>query len=265
VAFVASIMAFAALSMSVWAHHMFTTGGVTNEYFAFTSTALVVPAGIEYFDVAATLIGGSIVLRTSMLFALAFFVQFLIGGLSGIFIASPVLDYHVEDSYVIVGHFHYTLFAGSVFGFFAGVYHWFPKLTGARLRESAGKVQLALMVIGTNLTFFPMFFLGQDGMVRRISRYPTHPGWQTLNRIETIGAGLMALGVLTFLVNVWVSLRRRQPAGNDPWLGHTLEWATSSPPPPYNFQAPLPPVRSYAPLLDLREQAQSREPERVRA
>jgi cytochrome c oxidase subunit I len=261
VAFVASIMAFSALSMSVWAHHMFTTGGVTNQYFAFTSTLLVVPAGIEYFDMIGTLIGGSIVLRTSMLFGLTFFLQFLIGGLSGIFVASPVLDYHVEDSYVIVAHFHYTLFAGSIFGFFAGVYHWFPKVTGAHLRESVGKVQLALMVIGTNMTFFPMFFLGNDGMVRRISRYPSHPGWGTTNLIETIGAGIIALGVLLFLFNVWVSLRRREVAGDDPWDGHTLEWATSSPPPPLNFEAPLPPIRSYAPLLDLRLEARERERE----
>ena len=254
-AFVASIMAFAALSMSVWAHHMFTTGGVTNEYFAFTSTALVIPAGIEYFDMAGTLIGGSIVLRCSMLFALTFFVQFLIGGLSGIFVASPVLDYHANDSYMVIAHFHYTLFAGSVFGFFAGVYHWFPKITGAFLRERLGKLQLALMIVGTNLTFFPMFILGQDGMPRRIARYTEHPGWAALNRLETLGSGLIAVGVAVFLVNVWVSLRTREPAPADPWLGHTLEWATTSPPPPLNFERPLPPVRSYAPLLDLREDA----------
>src|SRR5436309_2743516 len=150
VAFVASIMTFAALSMAVWSHHMFTTGGVTNQYFAFTSTLLVVPAGIEYFDMLGTLIGGSLVIRTSMLFALAFFIQFLIGGLSGIFIASPVLDYHANDSYIIIGHFHYTLFAGSIFGFFAGVYHWFPKISGAMLRERLGKLHLLLMVLGTN-------------------------------------------------------------------------------------------------------------------
>ena len=218
-AFVVSIMAFAALSMSVWAHHMFTTGGVTNQYFAFTSTALVVPAGIEYFDAVGTLIGGSIVLRCSILFGLTFFVQFLIGGLSGIFVASPVLDYHANDSYMVIAHFHYTLFAGSVFGFFAGVYHWFPKLTGALLRERLGKVQLVLMVIGTNMTFFPMFIVGQDGMPRRISRYPQHPGWATLNRIETVGAVIIALGIAVFIVNVWVSLRRREPAGADPVAG----------------------------------------------
>jgi cytochrome c oxidase subunit 1 len=257
-AFVASIMAFAALSMAVWSHHMYVTGGVTNQYFAFTSTLLLVPAGIEYFDVVGTLIGGSIVLRTSMLFALTFFIQFLIGGLSGIFVASPVLDYQAYGTYIVVAHFHYTLFAGSIFGFFAGVYHWFPKFTGALLRESLGKLQLVLMVIGTNLTFFPMFFLGNEGMPRRVSRYPTHPGWGTLNLLETIGAGIIALGVLVFLVNVVVSLRRRVAAGDDPWLGHTLEWATSSPPPALNFELPLPPIRSYAPLLDLRLQALDR-------
>ncbi|HEX4281946.1 MAG TPA: cbb3-type cytochrome c oxidase subunit I, partial [Solirubrobacteraceae bacterium] len=264
-AFVASIMAFAALSMSVWSHHMFVTGGVTNQYFAFTSTALVVPAGIEYFDMVATLIGGSIVLRTSMLFALAFFLQFLIGGLTGIIVASPVLDYQAYGSYFVVAHFHYTLFAGSIFGFFAGVYHWFPKLTGALLRERLGKLQLVLMVIGTNLTFFPMFFLGNDGMPRRISRYPTHPGWGALNLLESIGAGVIALGVLVFLINVVVSLRRRVVAGDDPWLGHTLEWATSSPPPPLNFERPLPPIRSYAPLLDIRLAALDRDRQRGEA
>ncbi len=258
VAFVASIMAFAALSMSVWAHHMFTTGGVTNQYFAFTSTLLIIPAGIEYFDMIATLIGGSLVLRTSMLFGLAFFLQFLIGGLSGIFVSSPVLDYHANDSYVIIGHFHYTLFAGSVFGFFAAVYHWFPKLTGALLREPLGKVQLVLLTIGSNLTFFPMFVLGSDGMPRRIARYPTHPGWGTLNLIESIGAGIIALGLITFIINVIVSLRHRVPAGADPWRGHTLEWATSSPPPEQNFLTPLPPIRSYTPLLDLRHEAEGR-------
>src|SRR5205085_9208159 len=159
----------------------------------------------------ATMIGGSLVMRCSMLFGLAFFLQFLIGGLSGIFIASPVLDYHAEDSYLIIAHFHYTLFAGSIFGFFAGVYHWFPKVTGALLRESLGKLQLAIMVVGTNLTFFPIFFLGEDGMPRRISRYPTHPSWGTLNLLETIGAGIIAFGVLVFLINVLVSLRGRVP------------------------------------------------------
>lgn len=254
-AFAASMLMFAALSMSVWSHHMFTTGGVTNEYFSFTSTALVLPAGIEYFDMIATIVGGALVLRTSMLFGLTFFLQFLIGGLSGIFLASPVLDYQAQASYMLVAHFHYTLFAGSVFGFFAGVYHWFPKLTGALLREGLGKLHLVLLALGTNLTFFPMFLLGEKGMPRRIAEYPRHPGWGALNLLESIGAGIVALAILVFLFNVWVSLRARVPAGDDPWLGHTLEWATSSPPPRHNFDRPLPPIRSYAPLLDLREEA----------
>jgi cytochrome c oxidase subunit 1 len=258
-AFVASMMAFATLSMSVWAHHMFTTGGVTNQYFAFTSTALIVPAGVEYFDLVGTLIGGSLVMRCSMLFGLTFFIQFLIGGMSGIFVASPVLDYAANDTYFVIAHFHYTLFAGSVFGFFAGVFHWFPKLTGSLLSERLGKLQLVVMIIGTNLTFFPMFIVGDDGMPRRISRYPQHPGWAFLNQLSTAGSAIVAIGVLIFLVNVLVSLRRRVPAGNDPWQGHTLEWATSSPPPPLNFETSLPAIRSYAPLLDLRQEAEDRE------
>jgi cytochrome c oxidase subunit 1 len=261
-AFVASMMAFSALSMAVFSHHMFTTGGVTNQYFSFTSTALVVPAGIEYFDMVGTMIGGSLVLRASFLFGLTFFLQFLIGGVTGIFVGSPVLDYHAEDSYFVVGHFHYTLFAGSIFGFFAGVYHWFPKLTGAMLREKLGKLQLAVMILGTNLTFFPMFILGQEGMSRRISRYAEHPEWGTLNLLESVGAGIIALGVLIFLINVWISLRTRVIAGDDPWGGHTLEWWTSSPPPPENFDRPLPPIKSYYPLLELRHEEEDRERER---
>jgi cytochrome c oxidase subunit I len=258
-AFVISMMAFVTLSMSVWSHHMYITGGVTNQYFAFTSTLLVVPAGIEYFDMVGTLIGGRLVMRTSMLFALFFFVQFLIGGLSGIFVASPVLDYAANDTYFVIAHFHYTLFAGSIFGFFAGVYHWFPKVTGALLRERLGRWQLWLMVVGTNLTFFPMFLVGADGMPRRIARYPQHASWITDNDLSTAGAGLIAIGVLIFLVNLWVSLRHRVEAGDDPWEGQTLEWATSSPPPPLNFERPLPPIRSFAPLLDLRESERDRD------
>ena len=202
-------------------------------------------------------------LRCSMLFGLTFFVQFLIGGLSGIFVASPVLDYQAKASYMIIGHFHYTLFAGSVFGFFAGVYHWFPKITGARLREGLGKIHLVLLTIGTNMTFAPMFFLGEEGMPRRIAEYPQHPEWATLNQVETAGAGIIAIGILVFLANLVVSLRTREQAGDDPWLGHTLEWATSSPPPRHNFDRPLPPIRSYAPLLDLRERAEEEHGERL--
>jgi cytochrome c oxidase subunit 1 len=250
-----ALIVFTGLSMSVWAHHMFTTDQVANKYFSLTSTALVVAAGTEYFAVIATLIGGAILLRTPMLFALGFFLQFLIGGLSGVIVASPPLDYHAHDSYFVVAHFHYTLFAGSLFAGFAAAYYWFPKWTGAMLRDSLGKVQFALMVVGTNLTFFPMFLLGYEGMPRRIADYSPDDGFTDLNRLSTLGSFLIALGVAVFLWNLYTSLRHREPAGDDPWEGHSLEWATTSPPPRYNFRS-LPPITSHAPLLDRRiEQA----------
>ncbi len=251
---VVSLLLFTGLSMSVWAHHMFTTGGVKNQYFSLTSHLLAVPAGIEYFDLIATMIGGAILLRTPMLFAVAFVLQFLIGGLTGIIVASPPLDYHVHDSFFVVAHFHYTLFAGSLFGLFAGVYYWFPKVTGAMLREGLGKLHFWLLVLGANLTFFPMFFLGFDGMQRRVADYPSNLG--DLNLLSSIGAGVIAIAICVFIANLFVSLRDREEAGDDPWQGQSLEWWTTSPPPRHNF-ASLPPIRSYAPLLDLREKEQA--------
>jgi cytochrome c oxidase subunit 1 len=259
-AFVAAVLAFSGLSMTVWAHHMFTIGQVTNKYFSLASTALVVPAGVEYLDFMGTLWRARLRLSVAFLFAIAFVVQFLVGGLTGVILASPPLDYHLNMSYFIVAHFHYTIFAGSAFALFAGIYYWFPKVTGTMLRERLGVVQLVLMVLGTNLTFFPMFILGAEGMTRRISRYPASTGWQGLNELETLGAFVIALSVFVFIVNVAVSLRNRVPAGDDPWEGHSLEWATSSPPPRHNFSE-LPPIRSFAPLLDLRE---ARAPEGAR-
>jgi cytochrome c oxidase subunit 1 len=254
-AFILALLAFSGLSMTVWAHHMFTIGQATNKYFALTSTALIVPAGIEYLDLLGTLWRGKLRFSVAFLFALGFIVQFLIGGLTGIILASPPLDYGLNMSYFVVAHFHYTIFAGSAFGLFGGIYYWFPKVTGLVLRERLGRLHFWLMVLGTNLAFFPMFVLGAEGMTRRIAVYPTSSGWQSLNELETVGAGLIALSVLAFIVNVLVSLRSRRPAGDDPWQGQTLEWATSSPPPPHNFDA-LPPIRSFAPLLDLREAAE---------
>ncbi|MFL5892981.1 MAG: cbb3-type cytochrome c oxidase subunit I [Solirubrobacterales bacterium] len=255
---VLSLFAFTGLSMTVWAHHMFATGQVNNEYYSLTSTALAIPAGVEYFDVIATMIGGAILLRTPMLFALGFLALFLIGGLTGIVVGSPPIDYHVHDTYFVVAHFHYTLFGGSLMGAFAGAYYWFPKVSGVMLREWIGKLQFALLFIGVNLTFFPMFLLGYNGMPRRVADYSPTAGFTGDNRLATIGAYVIALGIAAFIANLIVSLRRRQPAGDDPWEGQTLEWATSSPPPRLNFSG-LPPIRSYAPLLDLRE---AREEER---
>ena len=247
-----ALLAFTGLSMSVWAHHKFATGQVSNQYFSLTSTLLIVPAGIEYFDLIATMIGGTIALRAPMLFALGFLAQFLIGGVTGIWVAATTLDLDAHDSYFIVAHFHYTLFAGSLFGLFAGVFYWFPKVTGALLRDGLGKLQFALLLIGSTLTFAPMFALGQAGMPRRIADYSSADGWTALNVISSVGAVVIAAGILVFLVNLWVSLRHRRPAGPDPWEAHTLEWATSSPPPRFNFRV-LPPITSYAPLYDLRE------------
>ncbi len=253
-AMVLSLLVFAALSMSVWAHHMFTTGQVTNQYFSLTSTMIAVPAGIEYFDLVGTMVGGSILYRTPMLFAIGFLLLFLLGGLSGILVASPPVDYHLHDSFFIVAHFHYTLFAGSLFAFFAGAYYWFPKVTGAFLREGLGRIHFALLFVGTNLTFFPMFILGQDGMPRRVGDYRASDGFTGWNAASTAGAFVTALGIAVFLCNIFVSLRRRDPSGSDPWGGQTLEWATSSPPPRHNFDA-LPEIRSFAPLLDERERS----------
>jgi cytochrome c oxidase subunit I len=252
-ALVLALLGFATGSMTVWAHHMFTTGQVLNEYFAITSTSLLIFAGVEYFDLTATLWRGVVRFSVPMLFALAFLAQFAIGGLTGVIVASPVLDYHLNDSYFVVGHFHYTLFAGSMFALFAGVYYWFPKVTGRFLSERLGRAHFWLLVVGTNVTFFPMFALGYLGMTRRVADYPGRASLDWLNAVSSAGAAITGLAMLVFVWNLAVSLAAGRPAGDDPWAGHTLEWATSSPPPRHNFDR-LPPIRSFAPLLDLREQ-----------
>lgn len=257
---VASLLVFAALSTSVWAHHMFTTQAINNRFFALTSSMIAVPAGIEYFAFLATMWRGRIRLATPMLFALSFMLLFLIGGLSGIVVASPPLDYHVHDSYAVVAHFHYTLFGGTVFGLFTAIFYWFPKVTGRRLSEALGRWQCALMFVGALLTFVPMFVLGYDGMARQIADYPAFRDWDTLNLVATIGAYVLLAAFLLFVVNVLRSRRVGEPAGPDPWKGQTLEWIAASPPARHNFDA-LPPVRSYAPLLDLRQEG--RDPQRV--
>ncbi|MFG2681144.1 cbb3-type cytochrome c oxidase subunit I [Streptomyces sp. NPDC048392] len=257
---VVSLLVFAALSMSVWGHHMFATGQATNDYYSLTSIALLVPAGVEYFAMLGTIVGGRIRFSTPMMFALAFVPQFLIGGLTGIMVGTPVIDYHVTDSYFIVAHLHYVLFAGSGFGLFAAVYFWFPKVTGVMLGDRGGRLHFWLLVIGTNLTFLPMFALGYLGMPRRVATYADFEGFGVMNLLSSIGAAFLAAGMMVFIVNVLWTLRRRylgraDPAPDDPWGGHSLEWATASPPPRFNFSTeyPLPPVTSFAPLLDLRQ------------
>jgi cytochrome c oxidase subunit 1 len=254
---VLALLAFAAGSMSVWGHHLFASGQQVNDYFSLTSIMLTIPAGVEYFGFLGTIIGGRLRYTTSMLFALTFIPQFAIGGLTGILAANPAIDYQLNNSYFILGHFHYTLFAGSVFGFFAGIYLWFPKATGVMLRERLGKLHWALLTVGTNTTFIPFFFLGWAGMPRWMAGYPANAGFTTLSLISSIGAGIIGVSMFVFAFNVYVSARFPVPAGPDPWQAHTLEWATSSPPPRFNFnlQYPVPRVRSYAPLLDIREDA----------
>jgi cytochrome c oxidase subunit 1 len=257
-----SLLAFAAGSMAVWGHHLFASGQEVNDYFSLTSIMLSIPAGVEYFGFLGTLFGGRPRYTTSMLFALAFIPQFLVGGLTGILVANPAIDYHVNNSYFVLGHFHYTLLAGSFFGFLAGFYLWFPKATGIMLSERLGKAHFVLMVIGTNVTFVPFFILGYDGMPRWMATYPAGAGFTTLSLISSIGAGVIGVAMCVFAWNVYTSARRKLPAGSDPWGAQTLEWVTSSPPPRFNFDLshPVPKVTSYAPLLDRREQPAPRTP-----
>nr|WP_246272266.1 cbb3-type cytochrome c oxidase subunit I [Amycolatopsis acididurans] len=237
---------------------MFTTGQVSDNYYSLTSIFLLVPAGLEYLGMIGTIVGARMRFTVPMLFALAFIPQFLVGGLTGIMVGTPVLDYHMQDSYFVVAHFHYTLVAGSLFGLFAGFYFWFPKATGVLLDKGLGQLHFWLMVAGTNLTFLPMFWLGVAGMPRRVASYLPNDGFGTANLLATIGAGLLGLAMVTFAVNLVVSYLRRHTrrAGDNPWDAFTLEWATSSPPPVLNFDEkhPIPKVRGFAPLLDLAEE-----------
>ena len=247
-------IAIAALSVGVWAHHMFATGAVLLPFFTGFSMLIAVPTGVKFFNWIGTLWGGRIVLLTPMLFAFGFLFTFLIGGLSGVMLASAPIDFHVTDSYFVVAHMHYVLFGGSVFALYAGIYYWFPKVTGRVLDDRWGKVHFWMTLVGFHLTFFVQHILGLEGMPRRVADYLPSDGFTTLNRVSSIGAFLLGASTFPFLWNVWRTLRGRlgAEAGGDPWGGQTLEWATSSPPPPHNFDQPLPPIRSNRPVWDAR-------------
>jgi cytochrome c oxidase subunit 1 len=250
-AFVFATAAIGALGFSVWAHHMFTTGSVYLPFFSLMTFLIAVPTGVKMFNWIATMYRGQLSFSTPLLFAIGFLTMFLIGGINGAFSAVVPVDFAIHDTYWVVAHLHYVLFGGSVFGVFAGIYYWFPKMTGRMLNETLGKFQFVVMFIGFNLTFFPMHILGLDGMPRRIADYSSTAGWNQLNLLATIGSFTIAFSMLPFLWNVFISLRTGPVAGDDPWEANTLEWATSSPPPPYNFDH-LPEIRSERPLFDLR-------------
>jgi cytochrome c oxidase subunit I len=242
-----AVAAIAFLSFTVWAHHMFTTGlgPIAVSFFAASTMLIAVPTGIKIFNWISTTYGGSVKLTTPMLMALSFVAMFTIGGLSGVMHAAPPVDTQHQDTYFVVAHFHYVLFGGALFGLFGGIYFWWPKVSGHLLNEAMGKIHWTLWIIGFNLTFGPMHFLGVDGMPRRIYTYSPEMGWNLWNLIATLGAYMLGLGAIVFILNVILSMRSPR-AGNDPWDGMTLEWTIPSPPPHYNF-AVIPTVHSRDP------------------
>ncbi len=252
-AFVAgSTVAIAILSFGVWAHHMFAVGlgHIAEAMFAASSLLIAVPTGVKIFNWVATMWGGAIRLTTAMLFAVAFLIQFVVGGLSGVTFAVIPIDWQTTDTYYVVAHFHYVLFGGTAFGVMAGVYYWFPKMTGRLLDERIGRLHFWLMVTGFNLTFFVQHFLGLMGMPRRVYTYPDLPHWAALNMVSTVGAFVLGASILVLIFNVAHSRVAGAIAGDNPWNAWTLEWIATSPPPEYNFFA-VPPVRSRRPLWDL--------------
>ena len=245
-------MAIGALSVAVWAHHMYVTGSVYLPFFAFMTMLIAVPTGVKFFNWIGTMWKGSISFDTPMLWTMGFMVTFLFGGLTGIILSAPPLDFHVSDSYFVVAHFHYTVFGTVVFMFFGGLYYWWPKMTGKKLDERLGKVHFWLLFIGFQVTFLIQHWLGVMGMPRRYGDYLPGDGFQVMNEISSLGALLLGLSTLFFIWNVFKTWRSgAKVTVDDPWgWGNSLEWATSCPPPRHNFLS-LPRIRSERPAFDL--------------
>jgi cytochrome c oxidase subunit I len=250
---VAATVCIAFVSMSVWAHHMFTIGmnSYANSFFAITTMAVGVPTGIKIFNWLGTMWGGRIQFRTPMLFSIGFLFQFLIAGLTGVMMAAAPFDWQLSLSYFVVAHFHYIIVGGILFALFGAFYYWYPKATGRMLSERLGTLHFWLFVLGFHLTFDPMHFAGLFGMPRRIYTYEPGRGWDAINLVVSVGAFIQAVGILVFVVNLIRSYWKGAQAGKDPWDAWTLEWSVSSPPPAYNF-ASIPDVASRRPLWDLK-------------
>ncbi len=244
-------LSIAALSVAVWAHHMFVTGSVNLPFFAFMTFLIAVPTGIKFFNWIGTMWRGSLTFDTPMLWSVGFLVTFLFGGLTGVILAAPPLDFHVSDTYFVVAHFHYVVFGTVVFAMFAGFYFWWPKMTGRMLNETLGKIHFWSLFIGFHLTFMVQHWLGNEGMPRRYANYLPEDGWTTLNMVSTVGAFLLGMSTLPFLLNVIQSRKNPLVKVDDPWgWGRSLEWATSCPPPRHNFSS-MPRIRSTEPAFDL--------------
>jgi cytochrome c oxidase subunit I len=250
------------ISYSVWGHHMFATGmgPIADTAFSLSTMVIAVPTGVKIFNWLGTIWGGSIQYRTPMYFALGFVAMFIIGGLSGVMHAVPPADLQQTDTYFVVGHFHYVLFGGSLFALTAGAYYWWPKMFGRLLNERLGKLHFWLMLIGFNLTFFPMHILGLNGMPRRVYTYPEGLGFEALNRVETIGSLILGFSFVIFILNIITTWRRPANAPGDPWNGATLEWSIPSPPQAWNFNE-IPVVHSRDPVWELKRERGSLLPE----
>ena len=235
-----SIMAIVVLGLIVWAHHMFTSGTPPwmRLFFTIATAFIAVPTGIKFFNWVATLWGGKISINTAVLFSVGFIVNFILGGITGVALAQVPFDVHVHDTYFVVAHFHYIVYGGSVFVIFSSIYHWFPKFTGKLLNEAIGKIHFALTFIGFNLCFAPQHWLGLNGMPRRVAEYD--PQFTLVNQISSLGALLMAISTIPFLVNIFYSAFKGEVAGDNPWEALTPEWLTSSPPPVENWKGEAP-------------------------